>query len=119
MNVRTVCVVCAVAILLATQASVADDPKQGAQPVVVDFAKPLGKIRALHGVQNGPVVWGINADLTRYHAEAGFPSTRLGECHYPSPDVVDVPVIFPIFDADAMTRSTIALRRRTFILHRS
>lgn len=69
--------------------------------IVLDFAKPAGKIRALHGVNNGPVAWGANDDLTPYHAEAGFPSTRLHDAHWPCPDVVDVPCIFPIFDADA------------------
>ena len=83
------------------QASAAENSPQGVQPVVVDFAKSLGKIRALHGVNNGPVVWGANDDLTKYHAEAGFPSTRLHDMHWPCPDVVDVPCIFPVFDADA------------------
>ena len=86
--------------LLGAQASAAENSQQGVQAVVVDFAKSLGKIRALHGVCNGPVVWGANDDLMKYHAEAGFPSTRLHDMHWPCPDVVDVPCIFPIFDAD-------------------
>ena len=69
--------------------------------VVVDFAKGAGKIRALHGVNNGPVSWGASADLTSYHKEAGFPSARLHDCHYAGANVVDIHFIFPIFDADA------------------
>jgi hypothetical protein len=69
--------------------------------VVVDFAKSAGKIRALHGVNNGPVSWGGAADLTNYHKEAGFPSARLHDCHYAGANVVDIHFIFPIFDADA------------------
>jgi hypothetical protein len=68
---------------------------------VVDFAKPAGKIRALHGVNNGPVSWGAATDLTNYHKEAGFPSARLHDCHYAWANVVDIHFIFPIFDADA------------------
>lgn len=68
--------------------------------IVVDFAKPAGKIRALHGVNNGPVNWSLGADLTNYHKEAGFPSARLHDCHYAGQNVVDIHFIFPIFDAD-------------------
>ena len=92
---------CVMTALFATSTPAAEKPRQSAQPVVVDFAKSLGKIRALHGVNNGPIIWGANDDLTKYHAEAAFPSTRLHDMHWPSPDVVDVPCIFPIFDADA------------------
>jgi hypothetical protein len=54
----------------------------------------------LHGVNNGPVNWGLGADLTNYHKEAGFPSARLHDCHYAGQNVVDIHFIFPIFDAD-------------------
>jgi hypothetical protein len=75
--------------------------ENGQPNVVVDFAKSAGKIRALHGVNNGPVSWGGSADLTNYHKEAGFPSARLHDCHYAGANVVDIHFIFPIFDADA------------------
>ena len=74
---------------------------EGQGKVTVDFAKTAGKIRALHGVNNGPVNWGVGADLTNYHKEAGFPSARLHDCHYAGQNVVDIHFIFPIFDADA------------------
>jgi len=68
----------------------------------VDFSKPIGKLRALHGVNNGPVVVGNHtADMVARHREAGFPSARLHDCHWPNPNVVDIPAIFPLFHADA------------------
>ena len=99
MNMKMLWTMCALTTLMASLV-LAAEPEGKSQPVVVDFGKPLGKIRALHGVNNGPVCWGANVDLTQYHADAGFPSTRLHDMHWPSPDVVDVPCIFPIFDAD-------------------
>ena len=68
--------------------------------IVIDLAKPLGKVKALHGVNHGPLANGENARLNSYHAEAGFPSTRLHDCHWPFPDVVDVSCIFPLSSAD-------------------
>lgn len=68
--------------------------------ISVDFSKTIGKIKSLHGVNNGPLVLGVNADLSIYHSEAGFPHTRLHDPRWPSPDVVDIPTIFPDFDAD-------------------
>lgn len=68
--------------------------------ISVDFSKIEEKIKPLHGVNNGPLVLGVNADLDIYHREAGFPYTRLHDPRWPNPDVVDIPVIFPDFDAD-------------------
>ena len=78
---------------------------QAAEPnparVTVDFAQDAGKIRALHGVNNGPVNWNLGADLTNYHKAAGFPSARLHDTLYGGMEAVDIHTIFPIFDADA------------------
>lgn len=96
----------AIAVLMAATTATAEEKASKASVVaVVDFAKPIGRIRPIHGVNNGPVVWsgeesGLTATLTKRHKEAGFPSVRLHDCHWPNPDVVDVPCIFPIFDAD-------------------
>jgi len=68
--------------------------------ISIDFSSSNGKVKPLHGVNNGPLVLGVNADLNVYHSEAGFPYTRLHDPRWPSPDVVDIPVIFPDFDAD-------------------
>lgn len=87
--------------LVTLAASMAYSADNSQANIVVDFAKSAGKIRALHGVNNGPVSWGIAADLTKYHKEAGFPSSRLHDCLYSGQDVADVHCVFPIFDADA------------------
>jgi len=39
-------------------------------------------------------------DLSKFHRELAIPSTRLHDCHWPNPDVVDIHVVFPNFDAD-------------------
>ncbi|HPO14214.1 MAG TPA: hypothetical protein PLI09_12285 [Candidatus Hydrogenedentes bacterium] len=70
-------------------------------PLAVDFGKSAGKIKAFHGVNNGPVNWGIGPDLTNYHKEAGFPSSRLHDCHCAGLNEVDIHFIVPIFEADA------------------
>lgn len=96
--VRTVLLTMSLAAFAMSAAHAADN---GRTDMVVDFAKSTGKIRALHGVNNGPVIWSLAADLTNYHKEAGFPSARLHDCLYSGQDVADVHCIFPVFDADA------------------
>jgi hypothetical protein len=67
----------------------------------LDFAHPQGRLRALHGVGNGPVVNGSHTtDMAVWHREAAFPSVRLHDCHWPNPNVVDINTIFPLFHAD-------------------
>ena len=77
------------------------EPKPPTERILVDFSKELGAIKALHGVNNGPFNWGGRADVSVFHREAGIPSVRLHDVHWPSPDVVDIPCIFPLFHADA------------------
>jgi xylan 1,4-beta-xylosidase len=67
----------------------------------VDFAKTIGTIRPLHGINKGPLTAGGMVDLTARHRELAPPFTRLHDCHWPVPDVVDVHVVFPNFTADA------------------
>ena len=70
--------------------------------LVVDFSKPVGEIRPLIGVNNGPFAAGNHtADMNARHREAAFPSVRLHDCHWPHPDGVDIPAIFPLYHADA------------------
>ena len=76
-------------------------PKTSKASVVVDCSRQVGLIRPLHGVNNGPFNWGGRANVTLSHQEAGFPWVRLHDVHWPSPDVVDIPCIFPFFRADA------------------
>ena len=66
----------------------------------VDFARTNGVIRALHGVNKGPLVGGGLIDLTEQHRALAIPFTRLHDCHWPNPDVVDIHAVFPNFSAD-------------------
>jgi len=86
---------CAV-VVAAVLAMCVPGATHAAETVRVDFAKPAGRIRAIHGVNNGPVTRGNNADLEPWWKKAGFPTARLHDAHWPSPDVVDVSTIFPL-----------------------
>jgi hypothetical protein len=61
---------------------------------------PDAPIRAVNGVNGGPLAAGGLLDLSARWKEAAFPLTRLHDCHWPNPDVVDVHAIFPNPDAD-------------------
>jgi hypothetical protein len=87
----------ALAAGLALVADVAPAAEPAAvETITVDFARTAGRIKAIHGVNNGPLTRGNNADLEPWWREAGFPTARLHDCHWPSPDVVDVSTIFPL-----------------------
>ena len=85
-----------VSFLLAPAASVAATSAQAQ----VDCARPTGTLRPLHGVNCGPVADGELVDLSAYYRELAIPYTRLHDCHWPNPDVVDIHTIFPDFRAD-------------------
>jgi xylan 1,4-beta-xylosidase len=93
----------AAALSLPANLRAADAPESTPAPgrIVVDFARELGSIRRLHGVNNGPFNWGGRANVSVFHQAAGIPWVRLHDVHWPSPDVVDIPCIFPLFHADA------------------
>jgi hypothetical protein len=95
------CFCVAILALAFATSSTVDAADPNASHATIDFAASAGKIRPLHGVNNGPVTWGIAADLTNYHKEAGFPSARIHDAHYSGQEVVDIHYVFPIFDADA------------------
>ena len=65
----------------------------------MDFAAPLSPIRALHGINFGPLYDG-NRDLSGYFRAAGFPSFRLHDCPYVCRDTVDIHCLFPLFHLD-------------------
>jgi hypothetical protein len=71
-----------------------------AADVTIDCSKPAGTIRALHGVNNGPLDGGGLIDLTKFHRELRIPFTRLHDAHWPNPDVVDLHAVFPDWKAD-------------------
>lgn len=71
--------------------------------ITVDFSEKTGVIKPLHGVNNGPKNNMFNIDTTKYFVEAGIPYSRLHDTEYPygKGHFVDIPCIFPDFDADA------------------
>jgi len=73
-----------------------------ADPAVlrVDFSKALGAIRPLHGVNKGPLGPGGLIDLRPDLAPLSIPLTRLHDCYFPNPYVVDIHAVFPDFSAD-------------------
>ncbi len=75
-------------------------PAAAGDTIHVDCARPSGTIRPLHGVNGGPLVQAETTDLSRQWREIGVPITRLHDCEWPLPDVVDVHAIFPRPEAD-------------------
>ena len=69
--------------------------------ITIDFLDTMGRFKPVNGVNGGPFNYGMHSyDITEYHAQAGFSTTRLHDANWPHPDVVDVNTIFPIPDAD-------------------
>lgn len=77
----------------------------------VDCARRMGEIRALHGANSGPSNLGETLDLTALHREIGIPYTRLHDCHWPNPDVIDIHAIFPDMKADPEKAESYDFRR--------
>ena len=63
-----------------------------AAEVTIDCSKPIGRIRPLHGGNDGPLQGGGLTDLTAYHRELAIPHTRLHDCHWPIPSGKLVPM---------------------------
>jgi len=68
--------------------------------IEVDFGKAAGRIRPLHGLCNGPVAFGALMDVSHRYRELSVPWVRLHDTNWPHPREVDVPQIFPDFDAN-------------------
>ncbi len=84
-----------------------------AAEIHIDFAKPLGKFRPLHGVNGGPVNQGGTIDLTKHWQQAGIPITRLHDCEWPGGRVVDIHSVFPSLKADPNDAGSYRLPRPT------
>ena len=56
--------------------------------------------RRLHGVNNGPVGYGSLIDVSHHVKDLGVPYVRLHDPDWPHPRAVDVPQLFPDFEAD-------------------
>ncbi len=69
-------------------------------PLAIDFAQPAGTIRALHGVNLGPLCYRGMVDLSSYHRELSPPLTRLHDVVWVNYDAVDVSTIFRDFRDD-------------------
>ena len=71
--------------------------------IEIDFSSLSSKrIRALHGVNSGPMTKAFTYDARELFREAGFPVSRLHDVEYPygSGEFIDIPCIFKNFDAD-------------------
>ena len=79
--------------------------------LVIDNANPVGNLRPLHGVNDGPLHAGDTLDLSAEFRELGIPLTRLHDCHWPTADVVDIHVVFPNFAADPSDPASYDFRR--------
>jgi xylan 1,4-beta-xylosidase len=66
----------------------------------IDFKKPAGALKPLHGLNNGPINFGGMLNNSHRYRELGVPWVRLHDPNWPHPREVDVPQIFPDFDAD-------------------
>jgi xylan 1,4-beta-xylosidase len=67
-----------------------------AEPITlrIDFARTNGVVRPLHGVNKGPLASGGLIDITDRQRELAIPFTRLHDCQWPYPEVVDIHSIF-------------------------
>src|SRR5208283_402167 len=72
-----------------------------AAEIRVDAGRRIGAIRAIHGVNGGPICYGGVVDLSPYHKTLGIALTRIHDANWPARDVVDIHAIFPNFSADA------------------
>ena len=68
--------------------------------ITVDFLAKQGELRALHGLNKGPLAANGLIDVTEAQKRLRVPSTRLHDCHHPNPAVVDVHAVFPNPEAD-------------------
>ncbi|HEY5408384.1 MAG TPA: hypothetical protein VIJ92_14920 [Ginsengibacter sp.] len=77
------------------------EKNKGEVDAQIDFSNIIGKIKPLHGVNQGPFDYMPEAaPIEVYFKKAGFPSVRLHDVNWPHPDAVDIHTIFPLFDED-------------------
>lgn len=72
------------------------------QHISVQLDRPVRPMMPVHGVNNGPKSCLFTIDQSQQFITAGIPYTRLHDTEYPygSGHFVDVPCIFPDFEAD-------------------
>ncbi|MCF7854992.1 MAG: hypothetical protein K9N51_09360 [Candidatus Pacebacteria bacterium] len=73
-----------------------------APSIIIDCSASIGPVRAIHGVNKGPLVGnGVNYnDHSKYFSEIAFPTVRLHDIPSEWRQSVDVPCIFPLFHLD-------------------
>lgn len=96
---------------LITLALVALTASGNAAELHVDCAKVTGRIRPLHGGNCGPLQEGGLIDLSAYFRQIAIPHTRLHDCHWPAPNIVDIHAVFPDFKADPSDPQSYDFRR--------
>ena len=67
-----------------------------------NFSARTGTIRRLHGINKGPLAPGGIFELIEEQKALGIPFTRLHDCGWPNPYVVDHHAVFPDPNADPM-----------------
>ena len=77
-------------------------PTDKREKVLVDFTKPVGKIKPVNGVGGGPLTGNFLWDSTEYFKEARIPYCRLHDIEHPfgCGEFVDINCIFKNFNAD-------------------
>lgn len=70
-----------------------------------------GTLKPLHGVNNGPLTYGSLVDVSPDYRDLAIPYVRLHDPNWPHPREVDIPQIFPNFDADPEDPASYAFAR--------
>jgi xylan 1,4-beta-xylosidase len=68
--------------------------------IQIQLDQPAGTLKALHGVNNGPVCYGSLIDVSHYYQEAEIPLVRIHDPNWPHAWEVDIHTIFPDFSKD-------------------
>ncbi len=76
--------------------------------VTINFDRREGTIRPMHGVNNGPLTFGLSVDTSDYYRRAGIPYARLHDTEYSygSGLFVDIHCVFPNYHADENSASS-------------
>jgi len=65
-----------------------------------DFSKKLRPMGKMNGMNNGPLM--AHGDYTKEYQTMGVDFVRFHECHAQQANCIEVPFVFPNFDADEM-----------------
>jgi hypothetical protein len=79
--------------------------------ITVDAAQQLGSFKQLHGINKGPLAPGGLMNVIEAQTALRIPWTRLHDCHWPTPDVVDMHVLFPNSMADPALEASYDFKR--------